>query len=346
MVDFSNTQITNLIIHDIGNKSKNENVGLSTQEVALPDNIVREYLLKYFITSFKFNSIYSFKHQYDLQLNEVYTYAKNIFANSNEFVSQSVNIAQHLYEVSTHPNIKKGELYVTYLNNCTIDNYTNINVIGIFKCENKEFYLNVDNIGNGYNVYCKKGINIDKLDKGCIIFNINESNGYYVYVVDANGPDSVYWKDNFLKLKEENNDYSNTEGFLKICKSFAQEVYQKQSTEKVAFLNNSLSYFQEHDNFDLNDFSTKVINEKEYSDKFKTYICAKLPESQCELSSFPISPKAISNIKKNIKNFIRLDSNIEIRINPKIHNIEQLMEKGYDSSKNMNFYKIFYKDEK
>src|ERR1051325_5146423 len=43
-------------------------------------------------------------------------------------------------------------------------------------------------------------ININKLDKGCLIFNIEEENGYKVSVIDSISKqnEAVYWKDAFL----------------------------------------------------------------------------------------------------------------------------------------------------
>mgnify|MGYP002539078795 CR=1 FL=1 len=72
-------------------------------------------------------------------------YSSTIFQSPNSFVEQSKSIAKHLFEVSTHPNIKRGELYIAFIKDCIIDGYET-NAIGIFKSETKDFYLNIKQI--------------------------------------------------------------------------------------------------------------------------------------------------------------------------------------------------------
>ena len=69
-----------------------------------------------------------------------YIYSSAIFQSPNLLVEQSINIAKHLYAVSTHPNIKKGELYIAYIKDCIIDGYKT-NAVGIFKSETEDFYI-------------------------------------------------------------------------------------------------------------------------------------------------------------------------------------------------------------
>ena len=62
--------------------------------------------------------------------------------------------------------------------------------------------------------------------------------------------------------------------------------------------------------------------------------------------SFAISTPVIEKQKKQIKNEIKLDTNIQIKIgvnNP--DSIERFIEKGYDHEKDMSFYKVYYNNE-
>ncbi|WP_293785660.1 hypothetical protein [uncultured Pedobacter sp.] len=50
--------------------------------------------------------------------------------------------------------------------------------------------------------YEQEAISINKIDKGCLIFNINKTDGYKVLVLDqskSSNESAVYWKDEFLK---------------------------------------------------------------------------------------------------------------------------------------------------
>ena len=62
--------------------------------------------------------------------------------------------------------------------------------------------------------------------------------------------------------------------------------------------------------------------------------------------SFEISKQAVTEAKKKIRNFIKLDSDIEIKIPSKISAVEEIIEQGYDAKKKMRYYKIYYTNEK
>lgn len=121
-------------------------------------------------------------------LNEVYTYVSKIFDEPKQLYEQSVNLAKHLYEQSTHPRIKGGEFYTVYFKDCIFDGET-LDAVGLFKSENKETFLKVLRENGSFNLVSDKGINIKKLDKGCLIFNKNRENGYVVAVVDNTNKD-------------------------------------------------------------------------------------------------------------------------------------------------------------
>lgn len=168
MIDFSNAKILDLAVHVVGNKSKDEELVLTDTSSTISNDVTEQYIKEYFFSSFSFELSYQFSHETNLSLNELYMYSSTIFQSPNTFIEQSKNIAKHLYEVSTHPNIKRGELYIAFINDCTIDGYET-NAIGIFKSETKDFYLNIKEHQGSFDVSCKKGINTKKLDKGCLI---------------------------------------------------------------------------------------------------------------------------------------------------------------------------------
>lgn len=131
-----------MIIHNVGNKVKGESLEISTEICDANNEVTNQYLKQFFFSTFKFDVTYRFVHETDIAMNEIYNYVKHIFENPSEFYEQSVNIAKHLYEVSVHPNIKAGELYIVYLQNCIIDDNVT-DAIGIYKSESKDYYLQV-----------------------------------------------------------------------------------------------------------------------------------------------------------------------------------------------------------
>lgn len=341
MQDFSNVELKKIIIHLVGNKIKDEELKTSLEPCDTVDDITLQYLKRFFFSSFKFDISYRFTHEADIGLNEINSYTEKIFEDQKKFVEQSINIAKHLYGVSVHPNIKAGELYVVYFENCILDNES-MDAIGIFKSETKDFFLEIKDGISRYGVNCKQGINTKKLDKGCLIFKSNTGDNK-IYIVDSNVNDALYWKNNFLMITESKNEYFNTSSVLKTCKQFIKKTSGVEPKQKLNLINNSVQYFETHNSFELNEFADTVFQDEEECKKFKTYIDA-IPDKKIE-KSFDISPQAVSKIKRTIKNFIKLDSNIEIKINTELREVDRIIEKGYDERKNMKFYKIYYNSE-
>ena len=111
MTRLNESEIKELIIHYVGNKSKDESLQLSTTCVVL-DDLVTNLLTKYFLSPFIFNESYSFTHDLGLNYNGVYSELKRFFNKELSFYDFSRIMAMHLYESSVHPNIKAGEFYI------------------------------------------------------------------------------------------------------------------------------------------------------------------------------------------------------------------------------------------
>src|SRR5690606_17866632 len=116
-------------------------------------------LHKFFLKPFKGDTTYRFHHEGKLELNEVYYYVKNIFEDPLNFYDESVRLLKHLYEKSNHPQIKSGEFYVSYFKNYSVTD-KRIDAIGIFKTENKDTYLKIDQSNNTFSINYDQGINI------------------------------------------------------------------------------------------------------------------------------------------------------------------------------------------
>src|SRR5476651_2044679 len=205
MVTYFEGSLDNISVHHVGNSSQNEMYALSEQPLALKDDVIGKLLMQYFLTPFEnTNEVYHLMHSSgDLGLNELHHFVSEIFEDKGKFHEMSEHVAKYLYKVSSHPKIKPGELYVAYFKDVQIEGNT-LDAIGIFKSENKETYLKVYPDKGGFQVdYEQDAININKLDKGVLIFDIEKENGYKVVVIDKTnrGPEAaVYWKDEFLQL--------------------------------------------------------------------------------------------------------------------------------------------------
>src|SRR4051812_38123958 len=184
MTGIDSVQLQQVIVHKIGNPSRGEELKLSVDALTLNDEIVRGLLTKYFLGAFNENELYQFVHLSDLKLNEVYTYVARIFEDPNSYIQQSSLLAQFLYSKSTHNKVKEGELYVVRFDHVPFEKEY-IQALGIFKSETKETFLKVFPHGHNWEVIQEEGININKLDKGCLIFKTDTANGFKVCIVDS-----------------------------------------------------------------------------------------------------------------------------------------------------------------
>lgn len=335
-----------LALHKVGNKAQEEGIRYSSAPIRV-DEAVQCLLLQYFLSPFKSEEYYNLTHESDIKLNEIYTYVSEIFDDPETFYEQSKNIARHLYEASTHPKIKSGELYVVLLRDCNVDG-EQVDAVGLFKSESKETFLKVYPTSDSFEIEYEDGININKLDKGCLIFNTERENGYLVSIVDnvRQTGEALYWRDNFLNIAQRRDNYYQTEQCLDMCKHFVAErlpeSFNVDKVDQADILNKSAAFFKENETFSFDDFAEQVIRQPEVIDSFKSFKEEYQEDHGVEISDqFDISDSAVKKQAKTFKSVIKLDKNFHIYV----HGNRQLIEKGYDDERDMRFYKIYFKEE-
>lgn len=348
MLNFINSNIENVSVHHIGNKLNDEGLILSKSELNISDNKLRELLLKYFLYPFKTEEFYSFSFtNEDFRLNPLYVFASEIFSNNNDFHKKSVDIAKHLFEVSNHPQIKSGDLFITYFSNAII-NEKKTEAIGIFKSDNRQEFLKLDVQNNIFKMHYEDGINIEKLDKGCIIFNLNKKSGYELCIVDKlnKSSEAQFWKENFLMLKPLNNDFNQTKFFLNLAKEYTlhkfPEEFQTSKIDQIDILNRSIEYFKSHEQFDKNEFKRTVFNDTGVIKSFNNFEQSRYENNNSFVveDNFEISNSAVKNQAKVFKSVLKLDNNFHIYI----HGNKNLIEKGIDKD-GRKYYKIYFENE-
>jgi hypothetical protein len=337
--------IQHIALHKVGNTTNKDSIRFSKDELDLEDDI-RALLKHYFLSPFKTESRYHFSHESDLNLNEVFFYARQIFKDSDTFFNTSISLAKHLHAQSTHPKIKFGEFYVVLFDNCVVEG-RKTKALGLFKSESRETYLKVVTTKDNYNINSDEGININKLDKGCLIFNLEEENGFIVEAVDhLNKTETHFWFDEFLHLVERKDAYYQTDNALAMTKKFVTSYlphrFDMDRTDEAEILNNSARYFREHDTFDLDAFSNEVLDHPDLANTFKSYKTEYEQEYKIQIDDhFDISDRATKRQAKNFKSVLKLDKNFSLYI----HGDRRYIEKGRDEEKNMNFYKLYFNEE-
>lgn len=349
MLNLFNTHIDSLSIHRVGNKSRNENVFLSESTYSLTDEIV-PLLKEFFFRPFreKEENYFQFAHDVDLEYNEMFNLATEVFTNPSSVHEVSKKITRHLFEQSNHPHIKNGEVYVTYLTNISIDNQT-VDALGVFKSELRTDFLQFEERGSNLEMILQEGINLNKLDKGCLIFNYKKEEGYKILTVDSNRYDARYWLEHFLSVDAFQDENYMTKKYLKFCQEFAKEVVfpAEDKKEEVLFMNRAVNHFAKNDTFEETKFLNEVIENPDLIPEFKSFKADRGEKYSIEdVTSFPIANAAVSDARRSIKNVINLDTNIQIKldfVNP--DSAEKFVEKGWDEERQMYYYLVYFNKE-
>ena len=345
MLSYNETKIKELYLHFVGNQFHDEPLTLGKTKLAYNDEVESD-LITYFTSSFKSSEYFQLHHETDIALNEVYSFATQIFESPEELQNQSESIAKHLYEHSNHPKIKGGEFYVVYLESCLLEGEI-VDAIGLFKTENKDRFLKIANEEDGFHINSLEGININKLDKGCIIYNSNKRNGYVLSVLDNTnkGNDAKFWFDDFLHVKQREDAYYQTESAMKFAKEYITkelpQQFQASKADQADLLNKSAQYFKEQEEFDLSEFANVVIQQPEIIESFTDYKTAYQKDRAVAFKeSFDINESAVKKKASVFKSVIKLDKNFHIYV----HGDRTKIEQGMDEN-GRKFYTLFYDEE-
>lgn len=347
MINFENCEISNIVIHNIGNKFEGGKLTLSGSCFLPDDADVINILKNYFLSPFKRDAYYNFMPYADeLGNNPVYAAVEAVFGEEQEFYGKSVAIAEHLFEQSNNPNIKLGELYIVHFKNCNIEEGV-CDAVGIFKSETKDTFLKIILNQNTYQLSSESGINIKKLDKACIVFNANKESGYKVCILDkTNTKEAIYWTTDFLGLVPCEDSYFQTANYLNLCKDFVKDIYNKENdvprADQIDMLNRSLNFFKETDIFSEDRFKEEVVQEPEVISAFENFKSQYEDEKNVNLGDqFEVSDFAVKDEKKYFRHVLKLDKNFHIYI----HGQKKYLKKGYDPDRDMNFYTLYFREE-
>jgi len=333
-------------MHYVGNKTKEESLKLSAHPLNI-DNYLEDILVKYFLSSFKQNEYYNFYHDTDLKYNEAYNYVQELFTNQNDIISQSIALAKHLYKKSSHPQIKSGEFYVVLFRNCLINNEV-VEAVGVFKSENKDTFLKISPRNEDFEIKSEQGININKLDKGCVIYNTNSDKGYIVEIIDNTnksiGNQAQYWVDDFLQVKRQEDSYFQTQKVIDLCKKFAnEELPLSDKISQADFLNKSLSFMKENSNFNFDEFGKKVFQGTKVADSFQEFKEQYQTTNHIDIANeFDISNVALKKQTTSYQSVLKLDNNFHIYI----HGDTNLVQQGIDENTGMKYYRFLYNEER
>jgi hypothetical protein len=349
MIKRNRVSISKFIIHKVGNKFNSATNIFSESAITFDEEsyeLMKPFLLKPFgnvAQSFRFN------HHANIELNEINNYSTEIFNDESSFIDVSKHIVNHLFEQSNSAQIKTGDVIIALFEDVEYKDVVT-QALGVFKIENKINFFQTFMEKDVLDVFVQQGISTKKLDKGCLIINSTDAEGRVVLSVDTNNYDAQYWIKNFLNVKYADDSNQHTQNYIEMCKDFSEEVIKENYgiQEKSKFLAKTVDFFKENDDVNIHDFKDEVFEENEdFKPLFDDYK-KQFEEINDVLvrNQFAISDIVLKKQKQKIKTEIKLDTNIQIKLDIDAPDAaSEYLEKGYDDEKKMKYYKVYFNEE-
>ncbi|MBN2729572.1 MAG: nucleoid-associated protein [Bacteroidales bacterium] len=346
MLNLDQVSLNNLIIHRIGNKSLEDSIRLSEEEVAMSE-LVMDMLGNTLLTPFyKEDLLYNFYHESDVALSEMHTIAKKFFAEEQDILETSNKLANQLYDLMLNPKFKGGELWVGRFSNIIVGDEA-VDALGLFFLDKKKNFVRLFSNEKGYALETEHGFDPTDYLNGCLICNTESENGYLIRMYGkTKGADYKLWTDEFLILKQNEDDYFQTQVAMNMCHEFVMEKVPEEfdviRPDQADMLNKSFEYFKQNDTFDVKNFSEEVIEQPEVQESFNAFSQKYGRENGVDLKNeIQVNDRAVKKLSRVFKSIIKLDKNFHVYV----HGNRDFIGRGYDEEKSMHFYQLYFKDE-
>lgn len=341
MIQFEEASIQSIIFHKLNGSDKSPTFSNSLSDFKNDEEeeVLKKIFLKPFLTAY---STGEFSHEINVSFNPLYKLSKSV-QSGEDFIEQSKSICKYLNSVSTHPNIKEGELFILKFENIKLNDRF-YGALGIYKIENKESFIepHAPSAHKVSSLVFRKGIGSRKPDKACLI--VFTEDPFTLFVIDNAKTETDYWQNEFIRMSLKDDAMNNTNEFLALTKSFVTKALPEDITinkaDQIDLLNKSVDYFKTHDRFDKQEFENEVLQDENVIDSFRKYNSAHREDSEDTNYRFDISQQAVKRQARIFKSVLKLDKNFHIYI----HGDRELIEQGVDSD-GRKFYKLYYQSE-
>ena len=341
MINYSNTILGPLAIHYVGKKAQAEGFNLSDNLLEIEDDYLKSLMCQYFLGGFKEPSFYNFESSEELQT--PHKLCESYFQGEIDVMALATQLTEQLYEGSDHPSIKRGELVVCFFEDLILEDEL-LSAIGIFKVETRSAFLKLVEQASGYGFKALEGLALNGLDKGCLVFNTDKSEGYKICMLDKNATaEAKFWSDQFLRLKESSDAYHHTTHYIKLTKDFIDDQQKSGSQlskgEELEIMSASQKFFEANESFSEDNYLESLFGDDEQvQSEFKNYKqSAGAPDLAPE---FEISTPAVKKHSKFFRSVIKLDKNFHIYV----HGDKTKIDRGTDEM-GKKFYTLYYEEE-
>lgn len=228
-LDCSVAEVEKVIVHQVGNKFRDEGILISEAEAERNPNLDRLLIANFLFPVLNYGDEHILMHESKIELNVIKHHISAIFSDNQNFYNSSIAILKHLYSCSTHPNIMRGD-FIEVLFKKLIYKDEEVDAVGLFKIENKNDYLDVKKRYGVFDLIKREGISIDSIQKGAIILSAEDT----VFIIDNLGKKTKYWFDSFLKVVPKITQDKKEKILDEITKLVSKQIVEPQ--DKLNFL--------------------------------------------------------------------------------------------------------------
>jgi hypothetical protein len=344
MLDATNVELAGVHVHQVGNKLRQEGVEFSSAALQLTKQ-QGTCLLRYFFNHFqKTEHFHRLFHPAGREQNAIYAISERCF-NGTKLISESRKAAEHLYDVSRHPKINAGFLYVASFRGVKVEGRVS-DAIGFFKTDHFEEFFDIELKSQvPSSIKINTGTRVKSFDKGALVLNRDKKDGFRVLQAVSHSDEAQFWTDRFLQTEKISDSKSQTKDLLSVCKKFSKTLKSTDGSQSgISFLQSAYSYLSENRRFDRESFLEKLP--KSHREEFDSYLAAEKGKDDIWPKNFSVDPTLIEKSKSSFRSVINLDGKIEIKIDASASDeVTQSVERGYDSKQKKHYYKIFFDEE-
>lgn len=334
MIQCSNSNIQLLKINYVGNRISGEKVTIS-KEIIQCDDLTKGLVGHYLLSGIEYHQLYKFTHSEGVDYNKVYSLVSEVFKDNTSFDNIANELSYLLYDRTNDKLIPGGYLFVVYMKDCMVDG-VETDALGIFKAETRDIFLKLTSKGTDISLSSEQGFAMNKVDKGCVIFNMEGKDGYRISIINKSHTKASvkYWNDNFLRCVPVAGDYLNTQAVLKAIGQFIKEQELGQ-LEKTFLLNKSLQEVRK-DSVNVSELLSIVASDDAGKNRIQEFFSSYTGEN--EQLPETVKPDMTALKKTRLKSVLKLDDNFEIVF----HGGENRIETGVDEATGMKYIKLLY----
>lgn len=281
---------------------------------------------------------FEFTHNIDLKYNVLYE-ASKVFFEDEEMRPFAEVVNPHLKEVSSHPNIKPGDLLIARFTDIDFDG-VGCEAIGIFKYDSRQRILSIDPSGM---VSIRSGIGNQKPDKACLI--IDKGAEPTLLILDNELKESEFWTHQFINAKPKSESANFTSELIASTKDFLDkkmpQEFEVKKVDQVDFMRKSMDYFNETEEFNQHEYEQAVLVDKDLIESYRSHKSEFAAESGVSVpESFHMATAIAKKQAGSYKGVIKLDKNFHVYV----HGDRSMIEQGTDEN-GRKYYKLYYEQE-